>query len=160
MSPLDEQKEMLKIDSLEAAMAELEPVDCPLVHRFTPGLYTREIFMPAGSMITSLIHKTEHPFFVLKGSVSVFNESDGEVKQIEAPYVGITKPGTRRVLYVHSDCVWVTTHPTDVVPKSESEEDILAAVDMVGSAIIEPHINPILGGFIKNNVVTKIIDNV
>lgn len=149
-----------KIDRLEAIMADCEPVDCPLVHRFTPGLYTREIFMPAGSLVTSLIHKTEHPFFILKGRVAVLNEIDGEMLRLKAPYVGITKPGTRRVLYIYEDCVWVTTHPTSVVPEGDTEEDILAAVKLVEDKIIQKHENPIIGGIIKNNVVTKTIDNV
>ena len=28
---------------------ELEEVDCTVEHRFSPGLYLREIFMPAGT---------------------------------------------------------------------------------------------------------------
>lgn len=147
-----------KIDLLEEAMNSCQPVDCPLNHRFTPGLYTREIFMPAGALITSMIHKTTHPFFILKGKVSVFSDNDGE-QILEAPYVGITKPGTRRVLYIHEDCVWATAHPTDVVPVDNTEESILNAVWLVEAAIIEPHINPLLGGTIKNNVVTKNIDH-
>ena len=52
-----------KIDELEAVMLENFPIiDCPLVHRFTEGLYVREIFMPAGSLITSKIHKTQHQY--------------------------------------------------------------------------------------------------
>ena len=31
-------------------MVEYEPVNCPLIHRFVPGLYIREIFMPADSL--------------------------------------------------------------------------------------------------------------
>jgi hypothetical protein len=110
-----------KIDELEAAMAEnLEPVVCPLNHRFTNGLYVREIFMPAGSLITSKIHKTQHQYFVLKGSVSVWID-EGEEIFIEAPYIGTTEPGTRRVLYVWEDCIWATAHPN---PDNENLEQI------------------------------------
>lgn len=146
-----------KIDQLEKVMADYPTVNCQLNHRFTPGLYTREIFMPAGALITSLIHKTTHPFFILKGRVSVFSDNDGE-QILEAPYIGITTPGTRRVLYIHEDCVWATAHPTDVVPDDSSEESVLAAVAKVEADIIEPHENNLLGGIIKNNVVTKTID--
>ena len=35
-----------QIDELEATMLEnFEPVDCPVEHIFTPGLYSRQIFM-------------------------------------------------------------------------------------------------------------------
>jgi len=125
-----------KIDVLEALMlANFPEVKCDLVHRFTPGLYTREIFMPAGSLITSKIHNTEHPFVVSKGVVSVFTDADGEVL-IKAPHCGITKPGTRRVLYVHEDCVWLTFHRCE---DGETVEDI-------EKRIIEPHDNILLSG--------------
>lgn len=146
-----------KIDKLEFAMSAYIQVDCPLVHRFTPGLYTREIFMPAGSMITSLIHNTTHPFFILKGKVSVFSENDGE-QLLEAPYSGITRPGTRRVLYVHEDTVWTTLHPLVMITGEEnnfSEEDKLKVISEIESIIIIPHENYLLGGIVKNNIVYK-----
>jgi len=35
------------IDNAEAIIATGEPVEMPLTHRFTDGMYIREIFMPA-----------------------------------------------------------------------------------------------------------------
>ena len=123
-----------RIDFLESVMVEHFPlVHCPLNHRFTKGLYVREIFMPAGSLITSKIHKTQHQYFVLKGSVSVWIDG-GEEHHIEAPYIGITEPGTRRVLYVWEDCIWATAHPN---PDDENLEQI-------EERIIEKHDNPLL----------------
>lgn len=119
------------LDDLEANMlASNIQVECPLIHRFTPGLYIREIFMPAGSFIISKIHRTEHPYIVSKGRVTVITESDGEIL-IEAPHTGITKPGTRRVLYCHEDTVWITVH---AIKDGETVEDI-------EHRIIEPNIN-------------------
>lgn len=132
------------VDMLEAAILEhLDTANCPVIHRFTLGLYIREIFMPAGSLITSKIHKTEHPYVVSQGVVSVWIDAENEVL-IEAPFTGITKPNTRRVLYVHEDCIWTTFHPTDVQPESDSEEDILKAVGGIEDQIIEKHENKLL----------------
>ena len=123
-----------RVDFLESVMAENFPlVHCPLNHRFTEGLYVREIFMPAGSLITSKIHKTQHQYFVLKGAVSVWIDG-GEEHYIEAPYIGVTEPGTRRVLYVWEDCIWTTAHPN---PDNEDLEQI-------EERIIEKHDNPLL----------------
>lgn len=105
------EEEFRKLDRLELGMLTQAPaVDLPLVHRFTPGLYVREIFMPAGTLCTSKIHKTEHPFVITKGRVSVYIPGVG-VEHFQAPHFGITKPGTRRVLYIHEDCTWITFHP-------------------------------------------------
>jgi hypothetical protein len=142
-----------KIDKLESALLDnFEVVNCPLVHKFVPGMYIREIFMPQGAIVTSQIHKTTHPFFILKGKVSVFSENDGE-QILEAPYSGITTPNTKRVIRVHADTVWVTCHPTDIQPRGDSEEAILEAVNSIGQQIIEPHVNEYVGGQIKNNLI-------
>lgn len=101
-----------QINRLEQAMAQLPQQTCPLTHTFTPGLYTRTILMPAGTKLTSRIHLYEHPFVISKGVVRV-RDGDGEWVTLSAPHVGITKPGTRRILDVIEDTVWSTFHVTN-----------------------------------------------
>ena len=113
-----------RVDEIELAVAGLPPIDTPVKHIFTPGLYAREIFMPAGALVVSKIHKTEHPYVVSRGRVSVWTEEDGVV-EVSAPFTGITKPGTRRVLYVHEDCVWTTFHVADEDSVEAIEERII-----------------------------------
>lgn len=93
-------------------------VDMPLRHVFTPGLYTREIFIPKGTIATTRTHLVEHPFVLLKGTAYVWTEKDGW-QMFVAPYMGITKPGTRRVLYAKEDVVWTTFHATDKTTPDE-----------------------------------------
>jgi|SRR6478736_567170 len=121
------------IDELEAVMLNNFPViDCPVTNRFTDGMYVREIFMPAGALITSKIHKTQHQYFILQGKAIVW--IDGVEQVLEAPYIGVTEPGTRRVLYIVSDCIWATSHPN---PDNETLEQI-------EERIIEKNDNPYL----------------
>lgn len=130
------------IDRFEKAMIETFPIsECPLRHTFSPGLYVREILMPAGYLITSKIHKTEHPFFIMQGKVTVYTEENGEVT-MEAPYIGVTKPGTRRILYIHEDCIWATTHLTN------GEETL----EEIEERIIEKHDNPLLDENLKSQL--------
>ena len=131
------------VDQIEAEIVAKEPVVCPLKHYFTPGLYSREIFIPAGTILTSKIHKTEHPYVVSLGKVAVIKEDDG-VEIIEAPHFGITMPGTRRVLHTITDVIWTTFHPTAIMPKSGLEEDVLKAVDAIEAVIIEPYTNELI----------------
>lgn len=100
-----------RLNVLAGNLAAMPRVSAPITHRFTPGLYIREIFMPKGSLIISLKHLTEHPFIVSKGHAAVLTENG--VEQIKAPYCGITTAGTQRVLYIHEDCVWTTFHVTN-----------------------------------------------
>jgi hypothetical protein len=141
-----------RLDELEVAMLEnCEPVHCLTTHRFTDGMYIREIFMPAGSLITSKIHKTEHPYIVSYGKVAVSIDSE-DWNEITAPYTGITKPGTRRVLYIIEDCIWTTFHRIDDM-KSEyndlSDEGKESIVKEIEEKILEPHVNYLTGTDIK-----------
>ena len=94
----------------------------PLKHTIIEGLYIRELFMPKGQLVSTGIHKKEHPYFVLKGDVSVL--TDEGIKRIKAPYNNITKPGTKRLILVHEDTIWITVHAT----KKESVEEILEEI--------------------------------
>jgi hypothetical protein len=135
-TPVKKKKGELKlsVDEIEAAIASCEQVHCPVRHIFTPGLYTREITMAAGLTLTSKIHKTEHPFVVSKGIVKVWTEEEGTVL-IEAPYTGITKPGTRRVLTTLTETIWTTFH---VNPKNTQD------LKKIEKKLIAPHVNELL----------------
>jgi hypothetical protein len=141
-----------RLDELEVAMLEnFEPVHCLTTHKFTDGMYIREIFMPAGSLITSKIHKTEHPYIVSYGKVAVSIDGD-DWDEITAPYTGITKPGTRRVLYILEDCIWTTFHRVDDMKSKyndlndDEKENIVKEIE---EKILEPHINYLTGTDIK-----------
>jgi len=112
--------EPTKMDRLEAALAAAEPVVCPLVHSFTPGVYLRQMFVPAGAAITSRIHKTEHHFVLLRGKVLV--KSDTEDRIYDAPFLGITPPNTRRAAIALEDTVWMTIHAN---PDDELDPDVI-----------------------------------
>lgn len=106
------EKKVIKhaFDELEKKVVEnYELLSLPLVHRFTDGLYVREMSVPSGCLITSNIHKEQHQFFVLKGKIIIWDE-EGNEQLIQAPYIGITEANTRRVGYVIEDVVWATAH--------------------------------------------------
>lgn len=122
------------LDFLEIKMHELcDLVDRPVKERISPNLYTREAHAKQGDLIISLKHKREHQFIVSKGSCAVFTEGEGW-KLIEAPFHGLTKVGTRRLLYVLDDLIFTTLHP---VP-----DDI--TLDNVRDYVIEERDNKIL----------------
>jgi hypothetical protein len=96
----------------------------PVKHSFADGCYIREIFNPANELLITKIHKKEHPFFLMRGEMSVLTE-DG-VKHLKAPYHGITKPGTKRIIYTHSDCIFITVHATGETDVAKIEEQVIA----------------------------------
>lgn len=94
--------------SLEGTGQLSAPEDFPVKHYFGDGIYQRMINLPTGSLLTSKIHTTKHPFVVHCGAAFVI--SPGKAELIVAPYSGMTQPGTRRIILSASDCVWSTFH--------------------------------------------------
>lgn len=95
----------------------------PVKHDLKDGLYTREIFMPKGSLVVSFIHKQNHPSFFLEGEMSILTDA-GEVKKIKAPMKVMTEIGTQRVAYMHEDCKWVCVYRTDKTEIKEAQKDV------------------------------------
>jgi hypothetical protein len=100
---------------------------CPLKHFFTEGIYTREIFIPAGTVVVGKIHKHSHPNFLVSGTVRLITEFDG-FEEIVGPKFMISKAGTKRGLYAVTDLVWVTVHhnPSNTQDLGELEKHIIA----------------------------------
>jgi len=96
----------------------------PVRHHFTPGLYAREIFMPAGSIIVSKIHRTRHPYIVSQGRCFVYMGGE-RWDAIAAPHFGITEPGTRRILVILDDTIWTTFHVTKLTDVAEIDRELL-----------------------------------
>ena len=111
------------IDVVENIIANQPQVECPVTHRFTPSMYIREVFVPAGTILTSEIHKKEHPHVLSLGKITMWDGEGGQIT-VSAPYCGITKENARRVVFVHEDCIFTTFHVTEAKTVEEAEKDI------------------------------------
>jgi hypothetical protein len=151
-----------KIDEFEAMLFRSQPIgEFPLKHLFLPGMYLRTIKMAKNSWVTSMIHNTVHPFFINSGKVSVFSENMGE-ELLETGFMGVTTPGTRRVLFMHETTYWTTVHPLPFITGAEnslSDEDKDKIVGGIEDLILETHENKLLGGVVKNNILSQSIEN-
>ena len=128
--PISLSKTMInQMTELEKAIGQVPGAkfgdDCtPLKHHFGDGLYIREMLAPKGMLNVSKLHKTTHPYFILEGEFSVQTE-DGLVR-IKAPYFGITKAGTKRVVFFHEDTRWITVHATKETDLKKIEDELIA----------------------------------
>jgi hypothetical protein len=99
-----------KIEQLEGAALNLPQVDCSEEHFFAPGLYIRQITIPAGVLVVGHEHKTEHVNIMLKGRVTIAT-AEG-VATLVAPITFIAPPG-RKVAIAHEETVWQNVHATE-----------------------------------------------
>ena len=102
-----------KIENLEAEMLRLPQVECPLEHHFAPGLYARQITIPAGTMLTGKIHKHDDINVLLSGEIDVLTPHG--FKRMHGPCTFVARAGTKKLGYAYTDVVWTTIHanPTD-----------------------------------------------
>jgi hypothetical protein len=119
-----------KITQFEQAVVQhpskVEDVDevNPLRHSFADGQYIRQMSNPAGVFIVTKIHNKNHPFFLMKGEMTIFSENG--LERISAPYQGITRPGTKRAMYTHTECIFITVHATDKLNIDDVEDEVIA----------------------------------
>jgi hypothetical protein len=106
------------VEQLEYQLSQMPDGFFPTEHLFLHGMYIRKIFMPAGSLLTSMQHKTTHPFVILSGKLRVMDQM--EAVEYEAPFIGVTEAGTKRVLYIYEDTTWLTFHAN---PENISDPD-------------------------------------
>ncbi len=99
------------IDRLEQAMVKFPQAVLETKHHFADGMYVRELFRPAGTVIVGKVHKREHFYIALSGEVTV--SGDGYQERISAPRIIVSAPGTKRAVYAHVDSVCITVHRTD-----------------------------------------------
>lgn len=130
------------IDSLEAKIvSDLPSIEIPYAHTFTPGLYSREMVVPAGALLTSKIHLTRHQFIVSKGSMLIFDEEQGWVK-ITAPYHGVTEAGTRRIGLALEESIWTTFHACEmIIDKDYTADEMVSIIEEIEDTIIKKRIN-------------------
>jgi len=97
-----------------------EQTELPLKHSFAPGVYAREMEIPAGTLLIGKIHKHRHHNFLMKGSIIVLTETNG-VELLQAPLMIVSEEGTQRIGYAITDTVWTTIHEN-----KDNSEDLIA----------------------------------
>lgn len=116
-------------------MIVLGPENYPLTETFAPGIYMREIFMPAGHFIVGERHKTRHMNTLLAGKVLVM--MDGVLELFAAPCTFVSEPGVSKRLFILEDCIWQTYHanpddePDPAVIRARIIEETTIAADVL-----------------------------
>jgi hypothetical protein len=100
-----------KVQALEAAFLAKPQVDCSVVHRFAPGIYIREVTIPADTFSIGHYQTTTHLNVMLAGRVIMINE-DGSKTELVAPQTFVAGPG-RKIGYIAETMVWQNIYATN-----------------------------------------------
>lgn len=117
-----------QIGCIGRVLAGLPQAQCPLIHRFAPGVYLREIHMPADTIVIGKVHRTEHFNVLIRGSCLIVHD-DGRREELRAPLTFVSKAGVQKVLYITEDMIWQTIHVTPETDMGRLEEMIVEPCD-------------------------------
>ncbi len=112
-----------QIESLQAQMVTMPQAELVTEHQFSPGMYMRKLFRPAGTLIVGKVHKEPHFFLCAKGEIIAWTESG--MKRLQAGDVIESKPGTKRVTLAVTDAIGITIHRTDKTDLDEIEAELI-----------------------------------
>lgn len=109
-SPLPNRNKIIQLQEAMRSMACKQPDPR---HFFAPGMYLRELVVPAGMLMVGKIHKHEHFLMVLSGRAEVISEFGRDI--VEAGHISVSPAGVKRVVLALEDTQFVTVHvnPTD-----------------------------------------------
>jgi len=112
-----------QVDRLQAEMVKMPQAELVTEHHFSPGMYMRKVFRPAGTLIVGKVHKESHFFLCAKGEIIAWTENG--MKRLQAGDVVESKPGTKRVTLAVTDAIGVTIHRTDKTDLDEIEAELI-----------------------------------
>lgn len=111
------------VQALQDAMTEMPQYEPPTEHLFHGGMYCRQVWRPAGCTIVGKVHKKEHFYVVVSGTICV--TTDEGVQTITGPKVLCSKPGTKRAVYAVTDALCMTFHVVDAQTVEQAEDELV-----------------------------------
>mgnify|MGYP000912331852 FL=1 len=96
----------------------------PITHNFSDQLYMRQMRMPAGSIVVSAVHHTDHFWFLMTGKILV--TTNGETIEHIAPCYELSIKGAKRLIQCIEDCIFINVHknPTNTKDMSLVEDNL------------------------------------
>ena len=120
-----------KIEAILPELRAMPQVECTEEHIFGPGMYVKQVTMPAGSVIVGKPHKTDHLCVLLQGRMKLVKE-DGNVVELSAPATFVGKPG-RKIAYIMETVVFQNIFATDETDVAKLEHMFVETLALEGN---------------------------
>ena len=117
-----------QIDRLQAEMIKMPQAELQTEHFFSPGMYCRRVFRPAGTLIVGKVHKEPHFFLCAKGEIIAWSEKG--MVHLNAGDIIESRPGTKRVTLAVTDAIGITFHKTEKTDLDEIEKEMIESDDL------------------------------
>ena len=94
-----------QLAELERLILAVPQIDLQTQHELLGKVYSRTIYIPAGTVLTGATHKKDHINIVF-GDITV--STDDGMKRLIGHHVIPTKAGIKRAGFAHVDTIWTT----------------------------------------------------
>ena len=115
-----------KVELLQQELSKLPQYEPETKHYFHGGMYCREVFRHAGVLVVGAVHKKEHFYLIVSGTVAI-TDGEGNVQEFTGPHLFSSKPGTKRAVYALTDAVCMTFHVTEATTVEDAEAALVEA---------------------------------
>ena len=122
------------INDIISKVDKLPEVQCPVSNYFAPGIYVREMVIPADTIAIGHNHLTEHICTIVHGKIA-FLRMDRSVHYYEAPATFIAGKG-RKIVYAMTDTVVQNVHPN---PDNLTDQQELEKLFIDKTVCLEDH---------------------
>lgn len=113
-----------KVETLQQELSKLPQYEPETKHYFHGGMYCREVFRHAGVLVVGAVHKKEHFYLIVSGTVAI-TDGEGNVQEVTGPRLFQSKPGTKRAVYAVTDALCMTFHAIEATSVEEAEAELV-----------------------------------
>lgn len=115
-----------RIQHLQRELSKLPQYQPETEHFFHGGMYCRKVFRHAGVLVVGAVHRKEHFYLIVSGTVMITN-GDGTAEEVTGPHLFLSKPGTKRAVYAVTDTTCMTFHATESTTVEAAEAELVDA---------------------------------
>lgn len=117
-----------RVDRIQDELAKLPQYEPKTTHRFHAGMYCREVWREAGVLVVGKVHKKEHFYLIVSGTVLI-SDGIGEPQRFTGPQMIESMPGTKRAVYAETDVLCMTFHRTDAKTIDAADAELVEEDD-------------------------------
>lgn len=112
-----------RVEALQVEVSKLPQYEPLTKHYFHGGMYCREVFREGGVLVVGAVHKKEHFYLIVSGTVAI--TTDDGVEEVTGPHLFMSKPGTKRAVYAVTDALCMTFHAIEAKTVEEAEAELV-----------------------------------
>lgn len=116
-----------RVERLQEEVLALPQYEPETKHRFHGGMYCREVWRDAGVLVVGKVHKKEHFYLIVSGTVLI--TTDEGVQRVTGPAMLESMPGTKRAVYSETAALCMTFHRTDAATVEDAEAELVEEDD-------------------------------